>query len=130
MYFVYMIDLDCAGKRNCGHYNNRQAFYTGSTDDIVRRFIQHSSGSYSNYISRFWKNARKSMVYAEIVGNRSIALRREKEVKKLSHTSKIRLISSEQNIIENPIRYNFGRLVGKIKKDRWFRSNYLARLNE
>lgn len=72
-YFVYM--LLCADG----------SYYTGSTDDVSKRFIKHLSGKGASY-TRSHKPVK--VVYSEELPDKSSALRREHELKQLSHTQK------------------------------------------
>ncbi len=72
-YFVYMIL--CADG----------SFYTGSTDDINKRFAKHLAGIGASY-TRSHKPIK--VVYQEELQDKSSALRREAVLKKLTHTQK------------------------------------------
>lgn len=74
-YFVYM--LLCQDG----------SFYLGSTNDIEKRFRAHQSGKGANY-TRSHKPVR--VVYTEELPDKSAALRREHELKKLTHQAKHR----------------------------------------
>lgn len=73
LYFVYM--LLC--KDN--------SFYLGTTDDIERRFATHLSGKGARY-TRSHKPVK--VVYSEELSDKSAALKREIELKKLTHAQK------------------------------------------
>ncbi len=77
MYFVYI--LLCADG----------TLYTGITTDIERRFLEHKEGKGGHYTS-----ARKpvKILYTEEHKNRSSALKREAEIKKLSKEKKLTLM--------------------------------------
>jgi predicted GIY-YIG superfamily endonuclease/uncharacterized protein YdhG (YjbR/CyaY superfamily) len=79
MYFVYI--LECADG----------SLYTGITTDVARRFEEHRRGTASHFTSA--KKAKR-MVYAESQGNRSLALKREAEIKKWSREKKLALVHS------------------------------------
>jgi len=64
--------------------------YTGITTDVARRFGEHSGSSRG---ARFFRGRRPAeVVYTEIQADRSRALRREAEIKKLSRKQKLDLV--------------------------------------
>lgn len=75
-YFVYM--LLCEGG----------SFYLGSTPDVNKRFIAHTSGNGASY-TRSHKPIK--IVYLEELLDKSTALKREAELKKLTHKQKTKL---------------------------------------
>lgn len=77
MYYVYI--LRCAD----------DSLYTGITTDVERRFKQHLAGTASHYTA-----AKKAVeiVYTETAESKSVALKREAEIKRLSRESKLALI--------------------------------------
>ena len=64
------------------------SLYTGITVDVDRRVKEHNLGVGAKYTK-----ARRPvrLVYSTLVGNRSVATKREMEIKKLSHDEKKRL---------------------------------------
>lgn len=78
MYFVYI--LSC----------NDGSLYTGITNDIENRMKVHESGKGSKYV-----RARSPfrLVYSEEVENKSVALKREFEIKKMRREDKLQMIS-------------------------------------
>lgn len=77
-YFVYM--LLCADN----------SFYLGTTNDIDKRFAKHVAGRGASY-TRSHKPVR--VVYQEQVADKSSALKREHELKTLTHKQKELLLS-------------------------------------
>lgn len=77
MYYVYI--LAC----------NDNSLYTGITTDVVRRFDEHRSGSGGHYTRA---RGAKKIVYTEVCQNRSSALKREAQIKKLTRAQKEVLI--------------------------------------
>jgi len=75
---VYM--LECAN----------QAFYTGITKDLDRRFKEHLRGGsrYTRY------NPPKKIVHTEPYSTRSEAAKREARIKKMTREQKIKLLST------------------------------------
>ena len=67
------------------------SYYTGHTTDVERRFEQHSKGLGGRY-TKIHRPVR--IVYIEQCGNRSQAMKRERQIKTLSHTQKQQLIAS------------------------------------
>ena len=64
------------------------SFYTGQAKDVNSRFKQHKNGIGARY-TRMHKPVR--IVYMEKVNSLNKAMRREKEIKRLSHEGKRRL---------------------------------------
>ena len=77
MWFVYI--LECADG----------SLYTGITTDISRRVAEHKQGTGAKYTM---SHPVKECVYQEACGSRSLALKREVEIKKLSRARKLALI--------------------------------------
>lgn len=90
-YFIYIIRLEN------GH------LYTGITNDVQRRFAEHTSGG--KKAARYLRGkGTLSLVYSRQIGNRSQALKYEAAFRKLSKQQKEQIIQGEidiQNIIEN-----------------------------
>ena len=83
-WFVYMLQ--------CGD----GSLYTGCTDDVERRVATHQKGRGGKYTR---SHLPVTLVYRESVPDKSAALRREAEMKRLSRKAKLALISgSEQEI--------------------------------
>ncbi|HEC05660.1 GIY-YIG nuclease family protein [Thiolapillus sp.] len=66
------------------------SYYTGITTDVERRFEQHLSGKGAKY---FYGRSPVEVVYTEYCENRSLASRREAQIKGLDRAQKIRLFS-------------------------------------
>lgn len=68
--------------------------YTGITTDVARRFGEHSGSSRG---ARFFRGRQPvEVVYTELQADRSRALRREAEIKKLKRKQKLDLIGRER----------------------------------
>ena len=78
MYFVYL--LECVG----------DTIYTGIATDVIRRFEEHKTGKGASY-TRSHKPIR--ILYTEECSDRSSALKREGEIKKLSRDAKLLLVA-------------------------------------
>lgn len=77
-WFVYIIEAEN------GH------LYTGITTDLERRLTQHQTKQGG---ARFFHtSAAKKLVYQETQANRSLASKREAEIKKLTRQAKLALI--------------------------------------
>ncbi len=63
--------------------------YTGITNDLTRRCEQHNAGTASRYTR---SRLPVELVYQEAQGNRSVATKRELEIKALSRQEKESLI--------------------------------------
>jgi putative endonuclease len=66
-------------------------FYTGITNNIKLRLDTHNEGNGAKYTKN---RLPVFLVYLESVANRSNALKREMEIKKLNRSQKINLINS------------------------------------
>lgn len=66
-------------------------FYTGITNNIKLRLDTHNEGNGAKYTKN---RLPVLLVYLESVANRSNALKREMEIKKLNRSQKINLINS------------------------------------
>jgi putative endonuclease len=81
MYFVYL--LKCADG----------SLYCGITIDVKRRFLEHQAGKGGSY-TRSHKVIK--VVYIQRCKDRSLALKREVEIKRLSKANKLNLIKWKQ----------------------------------
>ena len=80
MCYVYI--LECSDK----------SLYTGWTNDINKRIECHNSGKGAKYTRG---RLPVKLVYFELLDNKSLALKREIEIKKLSKKDKLLLINNE-----------------------------------
>ncbi len=80
-YFIYL--LLCSDN----------SLYCGITTDVARRFKEHQSGKGGAY-TRSHKVVK--ILYTERVKDRSTALKREAEIKKMTRTKKLELIKISQ----------------------------------
>ena len=79
MYFVYL--LQC----------KNGSLYTGITTDVDRRFLEHCNGKGGHYTRA---NGPLKMLYTEKFKNRSLATKRELEIKSWTREKKLRLVCS------------------------------------
>lgn len=77
MYYVYI--LRCADN----------TLYTGSTNDLIRRVETHNRGRGAKYTR---PRLPVELVYHEELADKSAALRREAQLKKLSRQEKLALV--------------------------------------
>ena len=75
-WFVYIL--------RCGD----STLYTGVTDDVQRRFEKHCSGKGAKYTRG---RGPLSLVYMQELPDKSCALKREIEIKRLSREKKLKL---------------------------------------
>ncbi|MFZ8932456.1 MAG: GIY-YIG nuclease family protein [Bacteriovoracaceae bacterium] len=66
-------------------------YYTGITTDLEHRFKAHLSGNGAKF---FRTTKPKKIVYSEECSSKSIASKREYEIKKMSRSKKIDLINN------------------------------------
>jgi putative endonuclease len=76
-YFVYILRTD------------KDTLYTGQTGDLEKRMEQHRMGKGARYLKMF---TSFGLVYTEKVKTRSLALKREMEIKQMSKKEKEILI--------------------------------------
>lgn len=72
------------------------SLYTGITNDVQRRFQQHTDGLGAKY---FRGRRPEALVYVETGHDRSSASKRESAIKKLPRTEKLQLLASAMNQI-------------------------------
>lgn len=75
-----------------------QSFYTGITNDLVRRVNEHASTKKGARYTRAKRPVH--LVYWEHAENRSVASKREYAIRKLSREHKIALVESNQNCLD------------------------------
>ena len=80
-----------------------QAFYTGWTKNITSRFKQHKSGYGSRYTKQ---NKPLKVVYWKTSKNKSAAMKKEIEIKKLNRKQKERLILGWSTNIKLPVAFD------------------------
>ncbi len=78
-YFVYIL--------RCGD----GTLYTGTTDDVSRRFAAHSAGKGAKYTRG---RGPLELVYRESCADKSAALKRELAIKRLTREQKLSLINN------------------------------------
>jgi putative endonuclease len=76
-YYAYI--LECADG----------TYYTGSTDNLYGRVAEHNEGRGAEYTKR---RRPAKLVYYEELENRSLAMKRERELKKMSKGQKKKLV--------------------------------------
>lgn len=76
-----------------------QAFYTGWTKNISSRFKQHKSGNGSRYTKQ---NKPVKVIFWKTCKDKSTAMKKEIEIKKLNRKQKERLVFGWRNIMNLP----------------------------
>jgi putative endonuclease len=88
-HFVYI--LQCADG----------SLYTGYTTDVIRRVKEHNGevGSIGRTVGARYTCARRPVIlmYQEVFVTKSLALKRECAIKKMSRAEKLLLIAKEKN---------------------------------
>ena len=82
-------------------------YYTGVTNNLERRILEHKSGSYAGFTKKY--NCNK-LLYFEVFSDIDQAIEREKKVKKLSRVNKDKLIDKmnlDRRDLFNEIRSGF-----------------------
>lgn len=88
-FFVYI--LECTDK----------TLYTGITNNLERRLKEHQTGKGGHYTSY---NPGKKIRYYEEYPTRSVASKREAQIKNWSRTKKLALIKDDKNILKAAAR--------------------------
>ena len=68
---------------------HRTVFYTGVTNNLQRRLVEHRSGTGSRFASFYRAH---TLVYAETVVGPMTAIRREKQIQRWGRAKKLALI--------------------------------------
>jgi putative endonuclease len=88
-YYVYI--LECKNK----------ALYTGITTNLERRFARHQAGDGGHYTSY---NRPVRIRYSEEYPNRSLASKREAQIKRWSRTKKLALVKGDRGFLKAAAR--------------------------
>src|SRR3990167_1316322 len=81
------------------------SYYTGYTTDLTKRYQAHLNGTASKY-TRSFKPIKIAQSW-EIIGDKSLAMTIERDIKKLSRIQKERLIANPNLLfLENEIMFN------------------------
>jgi putative endonuclease len=78
-------------------YCNNKCFYTGYTVNLEKRFQAHCQGTASKYTRSF-----KPLYIAQswrILGSKSLVMRMERQIKKLTREQKVKLIARPDLLI-------------------------------
>jgi putative endonuclease len=82
-FFVYL--LECRDK----------TFYCGYTTNLEKRLVNHNKGIGSKYTKR---RRPVRMIYFEELETRSLAMKREYEIKQFSRIQKEELVKNKKNL--------------------------------
>ena len=82
MWFVYIVKC------------SDESLYTGATNDLDNRLQQHNHGKYGARYTRARRPVK--LVFSEAHANKSSAMKRESEIKKLKRKQKLVLIASSE----------------------------------
>ena len=72
--------------------NRSKTLYIGVTNDIVRRLVQHRSGTGSRFTRRYMV---RRLVHVESTTNPRDAIAREKEIKRWTRAKKVALVEAD-----------------------------------
>lgn len=78
--------------------NDNSVFYTGITNNLVRRTFEHKSKLVEGFTAKY--NISK-LLYYESVGNPISAIDREKQIKKFSRKKKFELILKQNQNLQD-----------------------------
>ena len=70
------------------------SFYTGYTKNIDSRTRLHNSGKGARYTKT---HKPRKVAYLELLDSRAKAMKREREIKKMTHQQKLKLINSRSS---------------------------------
>lgn len=87
MWYVYVLLCEDGSLRPSGR---KLSLYTGSTNNLEKRFSEHKSGKGSRY-TRSHKPIK--LIYQEKLATQSEALKRESEIKSWSRERKIKTLN-------------------------------------
>lgn len=87
LYWVYILHCE----------NN--TYYTGYTTDLIRRFQEHFTGTSKCKYTRSFKPVRIAQSW-QIRGNKSVAMKIEKYIKKLSKKEKEAIIQDPDLLVQ------------------------------
>lgn len=97
--YVYMLHLDNRGKKS-PFRGLTKAYYSGQTNNIIRRINEHLRGINSRWINNNFRDARKTLEYVEYVyGTENEAEKREKQLKAKNRPQKDKLVYSYKNML-------------------------------
>ena len=71
------------------------SYYCGISNDVEARILVHNSGRGSKYVR---SRLPAVLVYVERCGNKSEAMKRERQIKSMSRQQKIQLIDSYNSV--------------------------------
>ena len=95
IYYVYI--LDC----------NDDSFYTGITNNLNKRFIEHQTGKYPDSYTHS-RRPIELVFYAEFT-EVNLAIAAEKQIKKWSRKKKLALINGEFKKLPNLAKKKFNK---------------------
>jgi putative endonuclease len=72
-----------------------ESFYTGYTKNIDTRIKLHESGKGAKYTKM---HKPQKVAYLELFESRAQAMKREKQIKKLTHQQKLQLVNSRNTV--------------------------------
>jgi putative endonuclease len=93
-YYVYLLLCDDG------------SYYTGYTSKLASRLHRHKRGQGARYTRM---RRPKRIVYVERFGTRRAAMRRERQIKALSHNQKHDLAKKAKRITSKPMRSGYRR---------------------
>lgn len=100
--YIYILEIDNRGKRS-KFFGLDKIYYTGQTNNLKKRLIEHLNGLNSDFLKKNFNNSRKSLVFVDyIFGNEYDSLELEIKIKNFSKSKKLKLINSKENKL---IRY-------------------------
>lgn len=80
------------------------SYYTGHTDDIEMRLIQHQDGTYKGYTS---SRLPVQLIFSQAFESRDEAFVVEHQIKKWSHKKKEALIAGDFSLLIKQAKKNF-----------------------
>lgn len=82
-------------------YCDNDTYYTGYTHDLAKRYQSHLDGSGRCKYTRSFKPLHIAQCW-KVVGEKSLAMRLEREIKKLSRAEKEKIILDPGTLLNDP----------------------------
>lgn len=85
-------------------YCENSSYYTGYTANLLRRYQQHLTGKAKCKYTRSFKPITIAQCW-RIMGDKSLAMKIENSIKRLSRSAKLQLIQFPNAILTHPLIY-------------------------
>ncbi|MFW6173763.1 MAG: hypothetical protein ACOC5T_08465 [Elusimicrobiota bacterium] len=97
--YVYILEVDNRGNKS-KYYGHSKIYYTGQTDKLGIRLIQHIKGINSNFLMKNFPYSRKKLVFVKCVyGTEYDNMKEEHKIKSKNISQKNKLIKGNDNML-------------------------------